>query len=241
MKAEEAAKFTMHSCRHVYPTCAFQLLFPPPAVTLMGHWAAKADKISSGYDGARTATELAYKAVVAMNVRGGWRPVPHGSIPNKALYPFAGDMGCAPPPASHDSPGVLAARPKKKPKKANMAGEASVSTAAGPGSEASMPRYIFPFGVVQVLNERTKTVHLSPGEGTACNAWRCGSKSNPAAYSEFAGGTQRWTPTRNPFRFCLACYSAKGLRRLGATLRVADEDLQGSDSSTSEAESDSES
>ena len=36
MKAEEAAKFTMHSCRHVYPTCAFQLLCPPPRCDLNG-------------------------------------------------------------------------------------------------------------------------------------------------------------------------------------------------------------
>ena len=86
MKAEEAAKYTMHSCRHVYPTCAFQLLFPPPAVSLMGHWALKTDKNSSIYDSARTATELAYKQVVAANVRGGWRPVPHGSIPQKASF-----------------------------------------------------------------------------------------------------------------------------------------------------------
>ena len=204
----------------------------------MGHWAAKADKISSGYDGARTATELAYKAIVAQNVRDGWRPVPHGSIPNKALYPFGGGVGCAPPPASIASPVVLAARPKKKPK-VKDAEEAPVSTVAGLGGVTSAPRYIFPFGVVQVLNERTKTVHLSPGLGTACNAWRCGSSTSPATNAEFASGTQRWSPMLNPYRFCLACYSAKRLKRLGATLRVAGEDLEGSESSSSETESDS--
>ena len=40
-EAEQAVEHSMHSARHVYPTCAFQLLFPPAAVTLMGHWAVK--------------------------------------------------------------------------------------------------------------------------------------------------------------------------------------------------------
>ena len=64
--AETAVSFSMHSARHVYPTCAFQLLFPPPAVTLMGHWALKDDKMAANYDGQRTATELAYKANVCV-------------------------------------------------------------------------------------------------------------------------------------------------------------------------------
>ena len=70
--AEEAVSYSMHSARHVYPTCAFQLLFPPPAVTLMGHWALKEDKTAANYDGHRTATELAYKANVCANIHRGW-------------------------------------------------------------------------------------------------------------------------------------------------------------------------
>ena len=143
-----------------------------------------------------------------------------------------------PPPAPNVSPVVLAARPKKKPK-VNTAEEAPVSTVAWLGGVTSDPLYIFPFGVVQVLNERTKTVHLSPGLGTACNAWRCGSTTSPASNAEFPGGTQRWSPMLNPYRFCLACYSAKGLKKLGATLRVSGEDLEGSESSSSQTESDS--
>ena len=46
MEVEEVVRYSMHFCRHVYPTCAFQLLFPPPAVTLMGNWCAKTDKSS---------------------------------------------------------------------------------------------------------------------------------------------------------------------------------------------------
>ena len=41
VEAEQAVKYSMHTARHVYPTFAFQLLFPPAAVTLMGHWAVK--------------------------------------------------------------------------------------------------------------------------------------------------------------------------------------------------------
>ena len=90
MRAEEAARYTMHSCRHVYPTCAYQLLFPPPAVTLMGHWAQKADQSAGVYDGARTATELAYKAIVCKNIRLGWRPVPQGNVTWLLRAPLAG-------------------------------------------------------------------------------------------------------------------------------------------------------
>ena len=55
----------------------------------MGHWSAKADKSSGVYDGARTSTEFAYKANVAENMRAGWRPVPHGNIPEKPLVPLS--------------------------------------------------------------------------------------------------------------------------------------------------------
>ena len=50
MRFEDATRYSMHSCKHVYPTCAYQLLFPGPAVTLMGHWAPDTDKSSSVYD-----------------------------------------------------------------------------------------------------------------------------------------------------------------------------------------------
>ena len=53
MQAEQAACFTFHCCRHVYPTCAFQLLLPPAVVTLIGHWACKADRMACVYDGTR--------------------------------------------------------------------------------------------------------------------------------------------------------------------------------------------
>ena len=228
MKAEEAAKFTMHSCRHTYPTYAFQLLFPPPAVTLMGHWAAKADGVSSSYDGARTATELAYKAIVARNVRSGWKPVPHGSIPNEAVYPFQGISNFPP----HPSTAASCAEP---------VGEMECVPAKGKSEDImSVPRYVFPPGVVQVLNKRTNTVHLSRHKGTACGSWRCGDAKSPSENAEFASGTQRWTPQRNPFRFCLGCYGAQGLKKLGAKLRVGDSDIEDSVSTASEAVSDSE-
>ena len=80
----------MHSCRHAYPTSAFQLLFPPAAVTLMGHWSVKADNMSVVYDGHRTATELAYKHCVAKNIRSGWRPVGEGCVLTPPLFPLSG-------------------------------------------------------------------------------------------------------------------------------------------------------
>ena len=55
----------------------------------MGHWCAKTDKSSGIYDGARTATEFAYKSNVAENIRAGRRPVPHGNVPNGPLVPLS--------------------------------------------------------------------------------------------------------------------------------------------------------
>ena len=175
-------------------------------MTLMGHWAARADKTSSIYDGARTATELAYKAIVAANVRGGWRPVPHGSFSKKAIVPFTGDVGCSVPHAASAVPSSAERE------------EAPASAWAQREDVKAVPTHVFPLGVVQVFNERTKTVHLSPGEGTACNSWRCGSKASPSKGAEFAAGTQRWSPQFNPYRFCWGCYGSRGLKKLGATL-----------------------
>ena len=90
LRADDAMLYTMHSCRHVYPTSAFQLLFPPAAVTLMGHWSVKSDKMAVVYDGHRTATEMAYKACVSRNIQAGWRPVEEGCVPAPPLFPLGG-------------------------------------------------------------------------------------------------------------------------------------------------------
>ena len=85
---EMATVYTMHSCRHVYPTLAFQLMFPPAAVTLMGHWSFSTDRMATVYDEHRTSTELAYKANICGNVKLGWRPVEEGCVPDPPLVPL---------------------------------------------------------------------------------------------------------------------------------------------------------
>ena len=52
-------------------------------------------------------------------------------------------------------------------------------------------RYVFPKVVVQVLNTRTSTVHLSRGVGVACNAWKADTPDEPAKGAELASGTER--------------------------------------------------
>ena len=47
-------------------------------ITLMSHWALKADESSAACDGARTAPELACEDNAASTIRAGWRPVPGG-------------------------------------------------------------------------------------------------------------------------------------------------------------------
>ena len=209
----------------------------------MGHWSAKADKSSGVYDGARTATELAYKSNVAENVRAGWRPVPHGNIPQKPLVPLSEAA------VSHVStPSVvpgLAAKAKPKPSMSGspqekrgyaMAGDALslidqgnwsiVDKEEGGVGAAAGAQHVFPGNVVQVLNERTKMVHLSSGEGVACNAWRCGTAEQPAKGACFAASTTRWSPELNPFAFCRGCYSVRCLGRLGGKLKVNDKELE---------------
>ena len=164
---------------------------------------------------------------MSSNVRGRWRLVPHGSILQKALISFMGVAGFSVPPAAS----VFPSSAKRE--------EAPASAGARDDGVMAPPKHVFPFGVVQVFNERTKTVHLSPGEGTACTSWRCGSVASPVNGAEFAHGTQRWSPELNPFRFCLGCYGTRGLKKLGATLQIAGEEIAPSEASASESDSDS--
>ena len=80
--AEEASTFTLHSCRHTYPNFGGQLLMPPDAISLMGHWETKSDKMPGEYDSTRIAHELAYKSYIVENVVSGWKPVDEGCVPN---------------------------------------------------------------------------------------------------------------------------------------------------------------
>ena len=99
--------------------------------------------------------------------------------------------------------------------------------------------YIFPDKVVQVLNTKTKMVHLSAGSGVACNCWKAGTPEQPSATAEWATGVTRWSPDKNPYTFCVGCHGAEGLARIGAKLRVADADLSDAESSKSESNSSS--
>jgi hypothetical protein len=235
MEAEQAVRFTMHSCRHVYPTCAFQLLFPPAAVTLMGHWACKADRMATVYDGHKTSTELAYKANVCMNVRDGWRPVPDGEVPKQPLYPLGGiarpSVVATPPAAESHEESVLDADFQCVPL---LREEHQGSEARG----SVMSKYSLPEHIIQVFNTKTSTVHLSEGDGTACRAWRCGSPDDPVKTAEFATSSSRWT-SDNPVNFCLSCHSVKVVSRLGGALIVHGEALEPSESSASESSSSS--
>ena len=51
--------------------------------------------------------------------------------------------------------------------------------------ESLMAQIRLPDHVVQVLNEKSKTVHLSEGHGTICHRWQCGTSKVPAEGAEF--------------------------------------------------------
>jgi hypothetical protein len=97
-----------------------------------------------------------------------------------------------------------------------------------------LSKYRLPEHVVQVLNTKTSTVHLSEGEGTWCKAWRCGSRDDPAATAEFALNSGRWSD-QNPVAFCLNCHSIKTVSRFGGALVLDGEPVVASSSSSSES------
>ena len=215
MDADTAVLFTLHSARHVYPTCAFQLLFPPAAVTLMGHWAVKEDKMASIYDGHKTATELAYKANVCNNVQRGWRPVPEGTVPQPAMVPLGCQHALRPLDGSHPGGASL---PEVAHPVSDDASSPFLPPSEGFKGEVArnevLSRFSLPEHTVQVLNTRTVTVHLSGGEGTWCNAWKCGSKDSPASSAEFARDSTRWT-SQNKVAFCRNCHSLRTVSKMG--------------------------
>jgi hypothetical protein len=203
----------------------------------MGHWAPKADRSSTGYDGARTATELAYKANVAANVRLGWRPVAEGCVPSRPLVPLSGDA-IPPLPEGHESSYVS---PRKSDSDIPPDWQVLEKAPKPKGDDHALALfgYVFPANVVQVLNTKTKMVHLSGGSGVACNCWKAGTPDVPSASAEWAAGTTRWSPDLSPYTFCFGCHGAKGLAKLGAKLRAADTVLSDTDSSKSESSSSS--
>jgi hypothetical protein len=105
------------------------------------------------------------------------------------------------------------------------------------GGEArgeALSKYKLPEHTVQVLNTRTATVHLSDGEGTWCNAWRCGSREDPVPTAEFALDSSRWD-CNNPVAFCINCHSLKTVIKMGGALILDGEPQDASSSSASES------
>ena len=230
MDVDEVVHYTMHSLRHVYPTCGFQLMFPPPAVTLMGHWATKEDHSASTYDAARVSTELAYKANVAANVHRGWRPVEDGAIPQLPLVP----LGVAEQVVMQERPVPLASRPKKRAKKSNAPAANPEDHRGVAAKEGLTSKYVLPEAVVQVINTKTKLVHLYNGskKAVACSAWSCGTPGEPGPCAEFAGSASRWNTT-HAVRFCINCHSVKAIQRMDGQVVVDNQPLASSDSSSS--------
>ena len=231
MPVDEVVRYSMHSLRHVYPTCGFQLMFPPSAVTLMGHWASKVDRMASVYDATRVSTELAYKANIAVNVQAGWRPVSDGDVPKPPLVPYG---------LSVPSSAPIATRPKKKAKKDSKPIDLSpVQCVHLRGAQEANSRYRLPEGVVQVMNEKSRLIHLycPRSERVACAAWNAGTPENPTTNADFASSSGRWDPIVHDVRFCVNCHALRTISKLGGSFFCDNEAVQASDSSSSESSS----
>ena len=105
--------------------------------------------------------------------------------------------------------------------------------------ESLMAQFRLPDHVVQVLNEKSKTVHLSGGDGTICHRWQCGTAKVPAKDAEFSKTHSRWTPCRSAVSFCIGCHSLRAITKCGGALVVDGEPVIGSSSSGSESSSSS--
>ena len=101
------------------------------------------------------------------------------------------------------------------------------------------PSYTFPPEVRQVLNSKTKLVHLTSGTNSACQAWKCGSAEAPVPHAEFASSATRWSPSVNPFSFCRNCYGPRVLKALNVKVQLKDTTLDFEDSCSDSSESDS--
>ena len=116
----------------------------------MGHWAPDTDKSSGVYDAARTATELAYKANLAAHFRAGRRPVPHGSVPQAAIFHRTGSPALPPLVTDHKSPFPAVAFSPKKPE-VEEGWEVVIEPDKGEDVQRvglAAARYVFPMGKV---------------------------------------------------------------------------------------------
>ena len=100
-----------------------------------------------------------------------------------------------------------------------------------------MAQFRLPDHVVQVLNEKSKTVHLSEGDGTICHRWQCGTATVIAKGAEFSKTYSRWTPCRSAVSFCIWCHSLRAITKCGGAVVVDGEPVMGSSSSGSESSS----
>ena len=127
----------------------------------------------------------------------------------------------------------LDSRPKKKAKKQDSSTTLVDAEHRGAGAQLEVSsKYDFPPGVVQVLNTKTKLVHLwgSARASIACAAWECGSPDTPGERAEFATSASRWDSRRHPYRFCINCHSIAAVKRLGGRVLVAGAPVEDSDS-----------
>ena len=83
-------------------------------------------------------------------------------------------------------------------------------------------RYRLPEGVVQVMNEKSKLVHLfcPRSERVACAAWNAGTPENPTTNADFASSSGRWDQNFHDVRFCVNCHALRTISKLGDPLFV---------------------
>ena len=92
-------------------------------------------------------------------------------------------------------------------------------------------KYTTPDGVCQVMNRRTRVVHLYDfGESSVCASWKCGVPDVYAKHADFGRNSTCWFEA-SECGFCVLCYSERSMLKLRAVLSCNGLEADGSPSS----------
>ena len=187
LDSRSACTFTMHSFRHLLPTCAFQLGVPEPEVEAMGQWGNKASTARL-YDSVALASELSTKTWIISNLSAGWRPVRAGSIPSPPQVLRMAALPSAPP--SHVLPPAdWAKRGEICMRQLNAEFKLRPSVRQVVGTSALVHLYC-------VFGSRSMTL---------CKRWTCGPFENPVKGAVFSADPNFFD--NDKYGFCERCYS----------------------------------
>ena len=208
LSAQRACVFTMHSFRHLLPSCAFQLKMAEPDVKSMGQWGAT-PTIARQYDSAMVAAELASKDWIVQNLAGGWRPVSAGHVAPPAIVPWLQSLALSSVPSSC-CPSV----PCEVVKAPNLKVADKAHKRRGEEAMHRMNRLYVLKPQVKQVRYKYGLVHLTRGKSmTLCKLWRWGADKHKKDIV-FSSQPNEWDEDVR-LGFCEKCYCDNVFKHAG--------------------------